>query len=107
MKASDLNLVNKITSALSESIEKHAMLKNILSSSAYSQCNIPHSVKIEIGGDQYGNGRYKTVTASVQDVEFVVRLLSKEISDEWGKIVIFRARLRELGVNIDGVDFGK
>ncbi len=103
MKSSDLDRVNKLMANLDEGVKHHKKLKNILSGSPYRDSKIPHKVRIEIGGDCHGNGRYKVVTADIQEVEFVVKIISKELSEVWGRIVGIRAKLRELGVDIDDV----
>ena len=97
MRASDLSRVNKLTQSLSEHTKKHELLKGLLTANKWG---IPHQVRIDIGGDQYGNGKYKTVITDLQNVEYVVKLISKEISDTWGTVVGIRAKLRELGVEL-------
>lgn len=100
MNKSDLSRVNRLSESLESLLAHHRMLKNLINGSPYRDSKIPHEVRITIGGSG-GNGTYKTVTTAIHDVEYVVRLIDKEASDCWGKIVGIRMKLRELGVNLD------
>lgn len=97
MKVEDINRVNSIVMEIQELGIKHSRLKSIL---GHDKWGCQQQVRLEIGGDCHGNGRYKTVITNVQNVDYVVKLISKEISEVWGKIVSLRVELRELGVEL-------
>lgn len=97
MKASDIKIVNELLKSLEEKTSKLEMLKGLLTTNKFGS---PHKVEIRIGGDCHGNGAYKSVTANLQQISYVVNIISKEHSDVWNEIVFIRAELRDLGVEV-------
>lgn len=94
MNIKDIAKVNRLVQSLNEKVKTHEALKELLKPSTYGN----NQVRLEIGGDTYGNGRYTTVTTDIQDVKYVVDLLNKRKDAVWSEIVSIRMALRELGV---------
>lgn len=97
MKVDNLREVNRLIKNMEELKKQHDSLKSLL---GVNKFGLPQKVRLEIGGDEYGNGKHQTVVADIQDVEYVVKLIGKQISDKWGRIVGIRMKLRDLGVEL-------
>lgn len=94
MNIKDIDRVNRLVKTLDDKVKTYETLKRMLKPSRFGS----NQVKLEIGCDSYGNGRYTTVITDIQDVKYVVDLLNKQKEKVWVEIIGLRATLRELGV---------
>ena len=94
MNYEHLSEVNKLSEELKEKNVRYKQLRSTLTGRSF--------VRMDIGGDEYGNGNVKLrSTLLISESVDAKRIVTEQADKVWSEIVLIRTKLRELGVNLD------
>lgn len=97
MNATDLNKVTSLIKTYNNHKDKYEDLRRMLMNQDSEYYNI---VRIQIGGDKYGNGLYTTIEMPLRDCKNAIDKLEADKQWNWSKMVSIKMTLDELGVKI-------
>jgi hypothetical protein len=100
MKIQNIGLVNALMEDFINLKRTHQSYKSLTTAKGGAH-GMNSTARLSLGGDIYGNGEIHRSVINILDHADIVRICRKLESDAWGKVVIARSKLRELGVEID------